>query len=529
MMAHRSFSDENVAAAPVGRDGPGGEGVIALGTAHFYTDDRRLSGRRGEARLEPRVAQLLVVLSNRRGAVVRRGELQRAIWPDVTVGDDSLNRLVASLRRALRDTGVVDDVQVETISKSGYRLTGQAILERGARDAPARERESAWLSRRRAVGLAGGAAMSVAAGVTAWVPIFRTAKTENSRVALLIEQARVAQGMGLADADESGTGFLNEAIALDPTNAAAWGLLALAHHRSLENGQADEADGAAQCEIAARRALALDPKEPNARAALAILPPIYGDWLASERRYDEVLRADPGNSAVLIEKGLLLMSVGRCRESLAVADRALRLAPFAPVLHYHRGFRLSAVGKTLEADRTLDRALQLWPRHAGLRYARFLVFAFSGRDAAALRMLDADAGAVPLPPPLAEAWRRTLLSRVRNDRKLRRDAAAAFLAQALEHTAAAVNAMLALCMLGEVDAAFQVAEGYLLRRGPSLGNLHTPGKLAVAEQRWRKTMMLFVPATANMRADPRFAALTEDMGLADYWRRGGNSPDFLQT
>jgi hypothetical protein len=39
--------------------------------------------------------------------------------------------------------------------------------------------------------------------------------------------------------------------------------------------------------------------------------------------------------------------------------------------------------------------------------------------------------------------------------------------------------------------------------------------------------MLFIPATAPMRANPRFLPLCEAMGLARHWRETGPSPDFM--
>lgn len=518
MMAHRSFSDENIATAFVAPEAGDEDSVIALAAARFHTDDRRLTGAGGETRLEPRVAQLLILLAGRRGEVVKREELQRAIWLDVIVGDDSLNRLVAALRRALRAVGAGDSNRIETISKAGYRLTVEATAPCGVAGVPRQT-----FVRRHALAMVGAAAAAAIAGGLWWS---RSGETTNPRVERLLEQARLAQGMGLPEADETGTGLLNEAIALEPGNATAWGMLALAHYRAIESGAANEGEGAANLELAARRALAIDPEESNARGALAILPPIYGDWLAAERRYDAILNADPDNLSVIVERGLLLMSVGRCREALASAEHALRLSPFAPALHYHHVFRLSAAGRHFDADRAAERAAQLWPRHPGIRYARFLVFAWSNREAAAIRMLDSSEP--PLPPPLATTWRNVLRARADGSGELRRETADTLVAQATAHTAAAVNAILGLAIMGEVDAAFQVAEGYLLRRGPVVGNLRTPGAIPTAEQRWRKTMMLFTPATVAMRADSRFAGLAEGMGLAEYWRRSGKRPDFMQ-
>lgn len=45
------------------------------------------------------------------------------------------------------------------------------------------------------------------------------------------------------------------------------------------------------------------------------------------------------------------------------------------------------------------------------------------------------------------------------------------------------------------------------------------GQVSINDQRRRKTTMLFIPVSAPMRADPRFEKLTEDTGMADYWRR----------
>ena len=84
-----------------------------------------------------------------------------------------------------------------------------------------------------------------------------------------------------------------------------------------------------------------------------------------------------------------------------------------------------------------------------------------------------------------------------------------------------------LSLLSATDAAFAVADGYLLRRGAVIGSLGTsPTRMTVNDQRWRKTAMLFVPSTAALRKDNRFGALMQAIGLADYWRSRVVSPDY---
>ncbi len=85
-----------------------------------------------------------------------------------------------------------------------------------------------------------------------------------------------------------------------------------------------------------------------------------------------------------------------------------------------------------------------------------------------------------------------------------------------------------LTALDRLDAAFSVANGYLLRRGANVMPLryaHEPP--TQSDQRHRKTLMLFIPVTAPLRADPRFIDVCRGCGLVDYWRRSGHWPDFL--
>jgi hypothetical protein len=89
------------------------------------------------------------------------------------------------------------------------------------------------------------------------------------------------------------------------------------------------------------------------------------------------------------------------------------------------------------------------------------------------------------------------------------------------------NAMMSLSMLGEIDAAFDVAFGLFLRRGRLVGTLWGgAGEMPVNTLRWKRTVALFIPATAPLRADARFAELCEGMGLTRYWRERRIRPDY---
>ena len=62
---------------------------------------RRIAGPGGETVIEPMVMRLLQQLVDRPGEVLPRRELFDSLWGKAQVGDDSLNRLIGSLRKAL--------------------------------------------------------------------------------------------------------------------------------------------------------------------------------------------------------------------------------------------------------------------------------------------------------------------------------------------------------------------------------------------------------------------------------------------
>ena len=84
-----------------------------------------------------------------------------------------------------------------------------------------------------------------------------------------------------------------------------------------------------------------------------------------------------------------------------------------------------------------------------------------------------------------------------------------------------------LSELGDVDAAYQVAEGFLMRRGRLLDQPQGPVDRSgfYASAGWRSTQWLFTPATRALREDSRFTAFCESLGYTDYWRERRAWPD----
>jgi Tol biopolymer transport system component/DNA-binding winged helix-turn-helix (wHTH) protein len=70
--------------------------------------------------LAPKSFDLLMLLVERRGRVLKRGELIRELWPDTIVEEANLTFQVSTVRKALGEDG---SKWIETVPKHGYRFT----------------------------------------------------------------------------------------------------------------------------------------------------------------------------------------------------------------------------------------------------------------------------------------------------------------------------------------------------------------------------------------------------------------------
>ena len=72
-----------------------------------------------EVALQPKTFAVLACLSARPGQLVSKDELLAAVWPNLTVTDDTLVQSIAELHRALGDNG---PRMILTLPRRGYRF-----------------------------------------------------------------------------------------------------------------------------------------------------------------------------------------------------------------------------------------------------------------------------------------------------------------------------------------------------------------------------------------------------------------------
>jgi len=482
---------------------------------------RLIEGPDGTTTVQPVVMKAFLLLLDAAGGVVTRDDLFGKVWGEVFVGDDSLNRAIAQVRKIAPEVAP-GLFHIERIPRTGYRITGPILESWNAVERP--ELRPGAMSRR-AVAAAGGAAVLAFAGAGLW------GWRQQSRLAEA--QAWTDRGdVLLRDAVPLQAGEavppLRAALGLDPDNARALGLLALAEETRANNGGSADAGATLRiAEGAARAALRRDPAEPHARLAMIDLSAGSLDWAQMEDRLEAVRASAPTNLHVLGSLTSFLEAAGRTSKSWMYNEQAAAAAPSSPTPQWRRALRLWTGGRNQQALDLTERLLPLWPRHALVWNARFMILAFTGRTGAAAAMLK-DPVAPPAnshPARLAQ-WLPTLDAFARPSPARITRATEANLSAAQLNPGQATYAAMSLSQLGQVDAAFEVINALLLSKGPLVSRRPIVFRSFVANSpSWCRTQWLFMPPLAAVRADARFEALCDAVGLTRYWRQRRVSPD----
>src|SRR5215470_16233691 len=93
--------------------------VLSFGPFHLAPGERLLTRQGAPVELGARALDILIALVSRPNEAISKKELLSHVWPDVTVGEDSLRFHMASLRRALGD-GKNGARYITTLAGRGY-------------------------------------------------------------------------------------------------------------------------------------------------------------------------------------------------------------------------------------------------------------------------------------------------------------------------------------------------------------------------------------------------------------------------
>lgn len=474
-----------------------------------------------ETVLEPRVMQVLAALASAKGAILSRDDLILICWAGRIVGEDAINRVISRLRRLSDEIG---GFRIETITKVGYR-----IIEDGS--ATSRNPEIPVIGRPRGSNrrllIAGSVAAVAGAGASLLLWSRRTPDAPD--VTPLIVQAITALEQGTVEGVDQSIGLLRRAVELSPRNAAAWGALAFCYATATHTrAPRFQPDFAARAREAASRADSLAPGEPTARTAMALMGVTRGRWAERERALRDVIADHPDYLPARLILAELLGAVGRWRESAELLDAVNTFQTPTPGRVQRHVHALWASGRLEEADRAIARAISLYPSHFAVWFAHFHLLLYTGRAHEALSKVEnLDARPETVDEVNFQRLRGVAKAMVSQSADDVTDALGPVQEAAKSGAGHAENAIQYAAALGRGDVAFEICDAYFFAKGFTVPEV----RFAARQKTYtpandRRTNFLFFPSTALLRSDPRFARLTQALGLEAYWRAAGSPPDY---
>ncbi len=515
------------------------EPAFALGSVRIRPSTREVVRADGRSEvLEPRVIQVMIALAKARGEIVTRDELTERCWEGRIVGEDAINRVISRLRAAAKGIGG-GAFRIDTVTKVGYRLMIVGAAEpliapnTAASASPASPPEHAAAAPglpRRAV-IIGGAAAIAAIGVAGLVITrSRSPAGPPPDVAPLILQAQTALRQASSEGDTQAIGLLRRVVAMRPDYPDGWSELAMTY--AIAAGGRPDAEAQAmraQGWAAAQRSLALDAGNALARVSIEAAKPGAGNWWPLEQALLAAIVQHPERERLFLRLGILMSEVGRFGKAIARLAESARVGPPSPVLYFKHVLALWGANRLEEADRLAEEATATYPTHFAVWFTQFYLLMYTGRADAALAKAANRSGR---PTGIPDGDFDTAVEAARalgTGSKSAIDAAMANqMVQARRGAGYAENAIQFAAVTGRIEDGFAIANAYFFDRGFTVGDVRFTTTQGIFTPRPdRETAFLFMPQLAAMRADRRFDALVNDIGLKRYWAASGSRPDYM--
>lgn len=159
-----------------------------------------------------------------------------------------------------------------------------------------------------------------------------------------------------------GIEFYRRAIELDPNYALAFAGLAQAYATLPITSDVPSTDAFPQAQLAAQRALELDPDLVEARIVLGTIAFWYNwRWADAEKELRAAIAADPNNSDAHRFYAVMLTAMGRAEESLREIERARELDPLSLILNALKAQAYFFAGRDAEAIEQANKTLEIEP------------------------------------------------------------------------------------------------------------------------------------------------------------------------
>jgi len=349
--------------------------------------DERALTRNGEpVPLAPKVFDVLVALVENNRHTVSKTDLFDRVWADSIVEENSLNRNISLLRRALGNAPD-NGGYIKTVPKTGYRFEAdvrcvvedeeELVVERRTNyniTIKSHTSGQAGTSRRRMFAFASAAAILITA-VVAGFAYWNAAKAEETRRAEareLYKQGReLWQNRSAAGLHEA-TLLLEQAVERDPTLAIGQAALADAYAFDVRNSK--------KAEETARRAIELDPYIGEPYATIGFVR-LFWDWnpAEAEQYFKKAIAFSPEYATAHQWYGIMLASVGHFNEAIAEMERAVELEPASAAINSDMCQALYFSSRYFEAEASCKKALDQDPNFFNAYSNLYAVYTAMGK------------------------------------------------------------------------------------------------------------------------------------------------------
>ena len=315
-------------------------------------------------------------------------------------------------------------------------------------------------------------------------------KKIDPRAFALFLQARQLFRQGTAEGFEQSSVLYRQALAIDPSYAAAWVGLATNYRSQADQGLRPVDEGYQRAREAVNSALAIDPDLSLAHAELGrIAMGRDTDLAGAARHYERALALDPGNPDIVRDAAILARSLCRFDKAIALGEYAVARDPVNPRGYHNLGLGYLHTGRLDEATAAFRTAVSLSPGRIGLQYTIGVALLLRGDSEGALTAMQQESSPIGRLIGLSMAYHALGQSAAS-------DSALNELIKRPEPEGLAYNIAYILAWRGETDRAFASLEKAVAYRGPGL--LELP----------------YEELFANLHDDPRWLPFLRKLGQA---------------